>query len=195
MPRAGHADIFFYRKLKVGLNGMCDVYIMRVIKNPVEFRGEIKKSLSEKFSLGERDAINMEKAVYNWTIDQCELKDVVKAWENTEFVCIYTDKLRSIYRNGESVYAMLQGGESVIDVVGKTVIELGKERWSKQLHAKYVRESNIYESRTESMTDMFTCGKCKSKRTTYRTAQIRAADEPETIFVTCLDCGKKWKSQ
>ena len=38
---------------------MCDVYIMRVIKNPVEFRGEIKKSLSEKFSLGERDAINM----------------------------------------------------------------------------------------------------------------------------------------
>jgi len=45
----------------------------------------------------------------------------------------------------------------------------------------------------QASTDMFTCKKCKSKRTTYYEAQIRSADEPATIFITCIDCGKHWK--
>jgi DNA-directed RNA polymerase subunit M/transcription elongation factor TFIIS len=37
------------------------------------------------------------------------------------------------------------------------------------------------------------CGKCKGKKTTYYQMQTRSADEPMTTFVTCHDCGNKWK--
>ena len=54
-------------------------------------------------------------------------------------------------------------------------------------------DENKYDTQLVARTDMFTCGKCKSKRCTYYTMQTRSADEPETIFITCLDCGKNWK--
>jgi transcription elongation factor S-II len=40
---------------------------------------------------------------------------------------------------------------------------------------------------------MFTCGKCKGEKTTYFQMQTRSSDEPMTTFVTCLQCGNRWK--
>jgi hypothetical protein len=45
----------------------------------------------------------------------------------------------------------------------------------------------------EDYTGMFTCGRCKSKRTTFYLLQTRSADEPMTAFITCLACGNRWK--
>ena len=52
----------------------------------------------------------------------------------------------------------------------------------------------MYEDVAEAMTDQFKCGRCKQRKCTYYELQTRSADEPATIFVTCLDCGKNWKS-
>ena len=43
------------------------------------------------------------------------------------------------------------------------------------------------------MTDEFKCGKCYKRRCTYYQQQTRGADEPMTTFVTCLECGNRWK--
>lgn len=40
---------------------------------------------------------------------------------------------------------------------------------------------------------LFTCGRCKSTKTTSTQKQTRSADEPMTVFVFCLNCGKRWK--
>jgi transcription elongation factor S-II len=40
---------------------------------------------------------------------------------------------------------------------------------------------------------LFTCGRCKSTKTTSTQKQTRSADEPMTVFVLCLSCGKRWK--
>mmetsp|Transcript_84593 Transcript_84593/g.225942 ORF Transcript_84593/g.225942 Transcript_84593/m.225942 type:complete len:132 (-) Transcript_84593:47-442(-) len=42
-------------------------------------------------------------------------------------------------------------------------------------------------------TDMFECGKCKKRKTTFYQKQTRSADEPMTIFITCLNCGHEWR--
>ena len=39
----------------------------------------------------------------------------------------------------------------------------------------------------------FTCFKCKSNKCTFYQLQTRSADEPMTTFVTCLNCGNRWK--
>lgn len=39
----------------------------------------------------------------------------------------------------------------------------------------------------------FPCGKCKSSSTTYFQMQTRSSDEPMTTFVSCLNCGNRWK--
>lgn len=40
---------------------------------------------------------------------------------------------------------------------------------------------------------LFTCGRCKSIKTTSTQKQTRSADEPMTVFVLCLNCNKRWK--
>jgi transcription elongation factor S-II len=45
----------------------------------------------------------------------------------------------------------------------------------------------------QSETDMFKCGKCKQRKTKYYQMQTRSADEPMTTFVTCINCGNRWK--
>ena len=37
------------------------------------------------------------------------------------------------------------------------------------------------------------CRKCGQRECTFYEMQTRSADEPMTIFVTCLSCGNRWK--
>lgn len=46
----------------------------------------------------------------------------------------------------------------------------------------------------ESTGGEFRCGKCKQNKTTHYAQQTRSADEPMTVFVTCLTCGNRWKT-
>jgi transcription elongation factor S-II len=72
--------------------------------------------------------------------------------------------------------------------------EMNPAHWRTLIDQKIKRDANKFTTNIQASTDMFTCKKCKSKRCTYYELQTRSADEPATIFVTCLDCGKNWKS-
>ena len=39
----------------------------------------------------------------------------------------------------------------------------------------------------------FRCRKCNGNKTTNYQMQTRSADEPMTVFITCLKCGHKWR--
>jgi DNA-directed RNA polymerase subunit M/transcription elongation factor TFIIS len=65
--------------------------------------------------------------------------------------------------------------------------------WQKLLDIKQERENNRYSPKMEANTDNFTCRKCNSNKCSYYQLQTRSADEPMTTFVTCIDCGNRWK--
>ncbi|KAF8659275.1 hypothetical protein AX16_001850 [Volvariella volvacea WC 439] len=60
-----------------------------------------------------------------------------------------------------------------------------------------IKEENFFNSlgagEQQAETDAFQCGRCKQRKCRYRQAQTRSADEPMTTFVTCVNCGNRWK--
>jgi transcription elongation factor S-II len=71
--------------------------------------------------------------------------------------------------------------------------EMDHEHWRGMIERKTTRDASKFNTNVQASTDMFTCRKCKSKRSSYVELQTRSADEPATIFITCLDCGKQSK--
>lgn len=61
-------------------------------------------------------------------------------------------------------------------------------------HGKGILESKRADWLALSIKEgLYTCKKCKGKRTTMSQQQTRSADEPMTTFVVCADCGTTMK--
>ena len=167
----------------------------RKIENPELFRKNIRAKLAVYFEK-EKYAINLEKGVHNWALKEATNKKVVKKWDNPFFVQIYVDRLRSVYinlKNDDLIKSVNNGEVKSQDVAFMTHQEFCPEKWEKLIKAKIIRDKNKFEQKLEANTDRFTCRKCRSKRCSYYSMQIRSSDEPETLFITCLDCGARMR--
>lgn len=169
---------------------------MRKVTNPDKFRKNIVERLT---NLTNNTVIskNLEIGIYNFTIQQSKEKSIVRKWENSAFSQIYMDRLRSIYRNLTSNLnlreALQQRKFKSHTLAFMTHQEMCPDRWDELIKAKKIKEENIYAPKLDANTDNFTCRRCKSKRCSYYQLQTRSADEPMTTFVTCIDCGNRWK--
>ena len=169
---------------------------MLKISEPTSFRENIRKKLNG-ILCNEVQSINLEKGIYNFAIKEANQRKIIKKWENPHFTQLYVDRLRSIYINLKSPDLLEQIKNREIkpeNVAFMTHQELNPEHWKEYIERKIKRDSSKYTTNIEASTDMFTCKKCKSKKCTYYELQTRSADEPTTVFITCLDCGKHWKT-
>ena len=169
---------------------------MQTISNPATFRKNFQGKFKE-ILINEKVATNLEKAIYNYTIKEANQKKIIKKWENPHFSRIYLDRLKSIYlnlKNSNWVDQLKSGEIDPTTFAFMTHQEMKPDRWYTLIQQKMKRDASRFDTNIEASTDMFTCKKCKSKRCTYYELQTRSADEPSTIFITCLDCGKHWKS-
>ena len=165
------------------------------IENSSEFRNNIRKKINEILK-NEQNSTNLEKGIFNYSLKESDTKKIVKKWDNKYFVQIYIDRLRSIYKNlNNSIIQQINNGTIKPHVVAfMTHQELYPKKWSELIVAKSKRDQQIFETNLEAATDTFKCRKCKSNKCTYYLQQTRSADEPMTIFVTCIDCGQRWKT-
>jgi len=169
--------------------------IMRHVDNPIEFRDNIRKELF-KIVKNKRMGENIEKGVYNYCIQQSDQKNIVKKWENIYFTHIYIDRLRTVFMNlqNPSILDKIKTKKIKPHEIGfMTHQQMQPEKWQKLIDAKKIRDENLYAPKIDGNTDNFTCRKCKSKNCSYYQLQTRSADEPMTTFVTCIDCGSRWK--
>lgn len=168
----------------------------RIITNPELFRASVQEKLSSYFDT-DKDAVNLEKGIYNWTIKESSNKKIIKKWDNSFFVRIYIDHLKSVYFNlnrDDYLSSLVQNGEiKSQDIAFMTHQEMDPKKWESLIAAKSIRDKNKFEQRLEAMTDTLTCRKCFSKKCSYYAMQTRSSDEPMTIFASCLECGKRWK--
>lgn len=158
--------------------------------NESEFDSESETNISNK------NATNLEKGIFNYSLKEAERRKVLKKWDNFYFMQIYSAHLKSVMTNLNE--RIIQGiNEGIIEpqqVAFMTHQEWCPEKWAKLIDTKSKRDENKFTLNMSAATDTFTCRKCKGNKTTYYLQQTRASDEPTTIFVSCLDCGTKWKT-
>ena len=168
---------------------------MHIIKNPNTFRDNIRKEL---FKIIENEKIceNLEKGIYNYCIQHSDKKNIVKKWDNIYFCHVYLDRLRTIIVNlrDKTLLDNLKTKKfKAHELAFMTHQEMKPEKWQTLIEAKKIRDENLYAPKLDGNTDNFTCRKCKSNNCSYYQLQTRSADEPMTTFVTCIDCGNRWK--
>lgn len=146
---------------------------------------------------------NIEKGIYNRTINEANSQNIIKKWENIIFKNIYKQIALQVYTNLDSNSYISNGtlckrlfsGEFTAYSLGYDMdhVDMCPERWKDILDNQKERNKYLYEVDKALATDAYTCGRCKKKECTYYQMQTRSADEPMTTFVTCLNCGKRWR--
>jgi transcription elongation factor S-II len=167
----------------------------RKINDPECFRANVIIKLTTIIG-DNKISENLEKGIYNYTIKECEEKNLLKKWSNESFVLIYIEKLRTLIINLKDTNLLnnlLSKAVKAHEFVYMSHQELRPELWKSLIEEKKIKDENMYAPKIEASTDNFICGKCKSKKCTYYQLQTRSADEPMTTFVTCLDCGNRFK--
>jgi len=167
------------------------------IANPKMFRLNVSKKLNVILK-NENKSINLEKGIFNYSLKEASLRSLLKKWDNKFFVQIYIDRLKTIHINLKNEYLLAlvsSDGFKSHEIAFMSHHEMQPSRWKELIEKKQKTDKMKFENSMEASTDTFTCRKCKSKKCTYYAMQCRSADEPMTLFVTCIDCGQRFKTQ
>jgi transcription elongation factor S-II len=166
----------------------------RKIENPELFRSNIRKKIDEKLQ-NEKNSSNLEKGIFNYTLKEADQRKIVKKWDNKYFIQIYLDRLRTVYTNlSDTIIEQITSGAIKPHIVAfMTHQELNPDKWAALIDAKSKRDANKFETNIAAATDTFTCRKCKGNQCTYYQMQTRSADEPMTVYISCCNCGNRWK--
>lgn len=115
---------------------------------------------------------------------------------------IYMDKVIDICKNldpdNERIgnktlkQSLLDGSLDAHLVAFMSPQQLHPARWKKELDK--VRNAE-HADNNKKVTDIYKCRKCGDRKSTTTQMQTRSADEPMTIFVTCLTCYNTFTTQ
>lgn len=164
---------------------------------------------------------NAEKSIYNWAVQTTRQRNDVASWENKSFRLRYKHKVLGLLaemRRGEAVSCTLKVADGRVNLDLKCIPQLVWRLKTKKLDMKNLAkyppeilwpegptsaalfklrkkdlEMEMARAREENYQGLLKCGRCKSTKTSYYQMQTRSADEPMTTFVTCRNCGHKWK--
>lgn len=166
-----------------------------------DFRQKVRDSFAEH--IGQDKARKLERACYNWALEEAARRSISQYWENVEFRRVYQDKARSIRFNlknpaNPSFLKKVQDGEVNLklmpwmkpwEIFPDLWVEAFEEVARLQLNreAAEVKLPDDYQSQAQ-------CRKCKAYKVTWVEMQTRSADEPATIWWNCHSCSNRWRT-
>lgn len=147
----------------------------------------------------EKQADNIEQSIYNITLKENPFPEGQTLEENPDSLLFYMEKSRSIYDN-INPNSYFNNKEALLKIKNMSNIASHdikefrhKTLWKTIKQNQEILDKNLMGLKPTAETDQFLCTKCKERKTTFYTMQIRSADEPETCFITCLNCGYSWR--
>lgn len=167
----------------------------------MSIRDEVRDTL-KSLDLTPLEAQDLEIGIYNASIQYGHENNIPLTWKSALFRQIYLGKARSAFCNlqpdsyvqNKTLHSRLKEKEFLPhELPFKSRETVHPETWRSVVDAEEKQTNSAYEVSEVSMTDQIKCGKCKKNRVSYYELQTRSADEPQTIFLTCLSCGHRWK--
>jgi transcription elongation factor S-II len=70
--------------------------------------------------------------------------------------------------------------------------DLYPPKWQ-QIKDRRLKEITTENEMQQATSDLYKCGKCGKRETTFYQLQTRSMDEPTTSFINCVNCGHRWK--
>ena len=150
----------------------------------------------------EAECLELEMGIYNGSLEEAKKRLVPQTWDHESFRWIYTMiskrvisnfQPNSYVRNSHLIERWKEGEFTLQEIGHWSSYELHPNFWKGLKDQQFRREQRILEGNTSMATDRFRCSRCQKKMTTYYEMQTRSADEPMTIFINCMNCGKQWK--
>ena len=148
------------------------------------------------------DIRTLEKGIFEAAFQYAQKNYIARNWNTPAFREVYRQIVRSILSNlhpespvkNTRLLSRVQDGEfTLYDIPFMSSYEMFPERWFALKDKLLQREQKILEGNKSRATDQFKCRRCQKRECTYYELQTRSADEPMTIFITCLNCGKEWR--
>ena len=144
-------------------------------------------------------SINTEKGIYNATIMTCKRESIVANWDHKSFRTRYMNIAKKVTSNlhrtpnAPKVREWLKTKHiKPENLAFMTPDELHPE-YAAEKYQRW-REKIDFKLNLDDCADgMYQCGKCKKWKTTFTEMQTRSADEPMTVFLTCLTCHNRWR--
>ena len=113
----------------------------------------------------------------------------------------YRNKIRSLYQNlksksnptlRERVLSDEITSERFVRMSYDELKSAEQREKDRKIHKENMDKAMVAQAE-RSISTSLQCGKCGQRKVTYTEAQTRSADEPMTLFCTCLNCGKSWR--
>jgi DNA-directed RNA polymerase subunit M/transcription elongation factor TFIIS len=139
---------------------------------------------------------NMERGILNLVIGLCSKYDTLANWYNPEFVRLYLKEIEDLkfdLQNSPTLSVKL--ADKVIlphEISFMSSVQRNSEKWHLYMKKRFAREASMFEVDLSQVTDQFVCKVCKQRKCVYVEKQTRSADEPMTVFITCILCGYRW---
>ena len=167
-------------------------------------RIQVMKAITDSMSslLSEEEVTNLESAIFLSALHSAEKRHISKVWTYPLFTQLYSSMARTIvgnlnpntYIQNKNLFKRFEDGElSLEEIASFGHTDLYPEIWKDSLIRQFEREKRQLEGNRAMATDQFLCKGCKKRECTYYELQTRSADEPMTIFIQCLNCGKRWR--
>ena len=144
----------------------------------------------------------LERSLFETSCQYARKVYVVQNWKSPQFVEIYKQHFRSIVsnlhpqspvKNPRLLHRILEGEFELSAIPFMSSYEMYPEKWFELKDKLMQREQKILEGNKCRATDQFKCRRCGKRECTYYELQTRSGDEPMTIFIMCLNCGKEWR--
>jgi len=145
---------------------------------------------------------SLERSIFEASCQNAQKQYITRNWKVPAFAELYQQTMRTVFSNlhphspvqNTRLLLRVKEGEFPLHAIPfMTPYELFPERWFALKDKLLQREQKILEGNKSRATDQFKCRRCQKSECTYYELQTRSADEPMTIFITCLNCGKEWR--
>lgn len=167
-------------------------------------RNKILEILRTQFKglLNESQCNTLENVILHITFQESQKKEVMKHFENPLFENLYQTVSRrmignlmpnSYVKNKDLLTKILEGNLDFEHLRSMGVMDLAPNLYEDMRNRQILREQSQLEGNKALATNRFQCNRCHKRECTYYELQTRSADEPTTIFVNCLNCGKRWR--